>query len=126
MKRELRNHLLILALVAAIIVPAYFVPAINRVVSPFLAVLQVLAGAVHILILAFCVLLLIVIVWAKLYWRRADRRAARGRDEWLRRRLRAPGTNAPRPIYFSGESVQRRESELRASSGANDEPTSAE
>ncbi len=105
----------------------YFVPAINRVVSPLLTVLQVLAGAVHILVLAFCAILLIVIVWAKLYWRRADRRSARERGQWWARPTpRTPGTHAPRPINFSGESVRRQHSDLSSSSSTNEGQSPAE
>ncbi len=81
MKRETRNHILIVMVVAAVIVPLYFVPALNRVFAPLLNVLQVLASLVHLLVITGFVLLVGFVVGARLWWRRENRRAKRAARE---------------------------------------------
>jgi hypothetical protein len=81
-KREVRNELIWTGVIAAVIVPLVFVPALHRPLTPLFNVLQVIASVVDVLILLGFVLLVAALVWARLWWRRMDRRAAREAGRW--------------------------------------------
>lgn len=75
--------MLIVVVAIAIITPFYFVPALNRVAAPVLGVLQVVANAVHFVVLGVVVLFVVFVIGAQLWWRRKmreERREARERD----------------------------------------------
>jgi hypothetical protein len=84
-KREARNHLLWVVVIAAVIAPLYFVPALHRVAAPVLNVLHVMASVVHVLVLVGFALLVVGLVGVRLWWRGEMRRAAREAGRWWAR-----------------------------------------
>lgn len=66
----------------AVVTPFYFVPPLNRLAAPVLGVLQVVANAVHFVVLGVVVLFVVFVAGARLWWRRKmreERREARER-----------------------------------------------